>query len=119
MTNTFDEELNKVIGKIALKVASEIKRNAPVDTGRFRNSIVAAKEGNNWVVGSNLDYAEDIEFGTAPHEIRAKPGKALFWKGAAHPVKKVNHPGTKGQYIFQKASIKAKSIVADELRKLQ
>jgi hypothetical protein len=27
--------------------------------------------------------------------------KALFWKGASHPVKKVNHPGTKAQpFLF-------------------
>ncbi|WP_343073091.1 hypothetical protein [Clostridium sp. YIM B02569] len=28
--------------------------------------------------------------------IRPKNKKALYWKGAAHPVKQVNHPGTKG-----------------------
>ena len=31
---------------------------------------------------------------TRPHIIRARKGKALFWKGAAHPVKSVKHPGS-------------------------
>src|ERR1700694_120011 len=40
-------------------------------------------------------YAPYVEFGTAPHTIYPKEKKALFWPGAAHPVSKVNHPGTK------------------------
>jgi len=40
-------------------------------------------------------YAPFVEFGTKPHIITAKNAKALYWPGAAHPVKSVNHPGTK------------------------
>ncbi|EPS50143.1 hypothetical protein CFSAN002368_14763 [Clostridium botulinum A1 str. CFSAN002368] len=43
-----------------------------------------------------MDYGEVLEKGSKPHVITPKNGKALYWKGAAHPVKKVNHPGTKG-----------------------
>jgi len=39
-------------------------------------------------------YAPFLEFGTRPHVIEAKDKKALFWPGADHPVRKVNHPGT-------------------------
>ena len=78
MVEEFNEELDKLLGKVAFKVAAEIKRNAPVDTGRFRNSIVVTKDGGKWVVGSNVDYAEYIEFGTVPHEIKPKNKKALF-----------------------------------------
>ena len=31
---------------------------------------------------------------TKAHVIRPKVKRALFWPGAAHPVKKVNHPGS-------------------------
>ncbi len=35
------------------------------------------------------------EGGTTPaHEIKPRFKKALFWKGASHPVAKVNHPGS-------------------------
>lgn len=40
-------------------------------------------------------YAPYVEFGTKPHTILPRNAKALFWPGAAHPVRKVNHPGTK------------------------
>lgn len=47
-------------------------------------------------VAHGVDYGEILEEGSKPHEITPKNGKYLYWKGAAHPVKKVNHPGTKG-----------------------
>ena len=40
-------------------------------------------------------YARFVEFGTAPHVIRPKNARALYWPGAEHPVRLVNHPGTK------------------------
>lgn len=40
-------------------------------------------------------YAPDVEFGTAPHTIWPVNGEALWWPGLPHPVKRVNHPGTK------------------------
>src|SRR5579871_5492968 len=40
-------------------------------------------------------YAPFVEFGTKPHTIVAKNAQALYWPGADHPVRKVNHPGTK------------------------
>lgn len=40
-------------------------------------------------------YAPYVEFGTKPHVIVPREKKALYWPGAAHPVRKVNHPGTK------------------------
>jgi phage gpG-like protein len=67
------------------------------DTGRLRNSIHAKVFSNQVQVGTNVVYAAIQHFGgsTAPHTIFAKPGSALFWPGAKHPVKKVNHPGSK------------------------
>src|SRR5258706_247497 len=44
-------------------------------------------------------YAPHVQFGTKPHVILPKNKKALYWPGAAHPVRKVNHPGSKG-YAF-------------------
>jgi hypothetical protein len=39
-------------------------------------------------------YAPYVEFGTKPHTILPKNALALYWPGAAHPVKVVHHPGT-------------------------
>ena len=40
-------------------------------------------------------YAAWVEFGTEPHVIFPRTKKALFWPGADHPVRMVNHPGTR------------------------
>jgi hypothetical protein len=40
------------------------------------------------------NYAPYVEFGTKPHVIEPREKKALYWPGADHPVKRVNHPGT-------------------------
>ena len=40
-------------------------------------------------------YAPHVEFGTKPHVILPKEKQALYWPGARHPVKRVNHPGQK------------------------
>ena len=47
-------------------------------------------------------YAPFVEFGTAPHVIVPKNGKALYWPGAAHPVAKVNHPGSKANQFMER-----------------
>ncbi|MEW5726059.1 MAG: phage virion morphogenesis protein, partial [Thermodesulfobacteriota bacterium] len=46
--------------------------------------------------GTNVLYAAILQFGgrTNPKVIEPKRKKALFWPGAAHPVKRVNHPGS-------------------------
>jgi hypothetical protein len=47
-------------------------------------------------------YAPFVEFGTKPHVILPKDKKALYWPGAAHPVRKVNHPGTKPNAFMER-----------------
>ena len=70
-------------------------------TGRLRRSFArpdAVQAGNDRVaVGTNVVYAAIHQLGgkTSPRVIKAKNGKALFWPGARHPVKSVNHPGSK------------------------
>jgi len=49
-------------------------------------------------------YAPFVEFGTKPHTIVPKDKKALYWPGAAHPVARVNHPGTKANPFMERMS---------------
>ncbi len=66
------------------------------DTGRLAASITSRATGNQAMVGTNVVYAAIHQFGgkTSPHVIKPKTKKALFWPGARHPVKSVNHPGS-------------------------
>lgn len=49
-----------------------------------------------------VKYGKHLEEGTPPHVIEPKNGKALYWNGARHPVRKVNHPGTKGDPLLER-----------------
>ncbi|TJZ55611.1 HK97 gp10 family phage protein [Streptomyces piniterrae] len=99
-------DVRKAVERTGTDVQNEARRLAPVDTGRLRSSIVARRtngRGVGYEVGTNVNYARDVEFGTAPHVITPKNGKALYWPGAAHPVAKVNHPGTKPRPFLRPA----------------
>lgn len=48
-------------------------------------------------IGSDRPYAAIHQLGgqTKPHVILPRRGRALSWPGARHPVRSVNHPGSK------------------------
>jgi len=71
------------------------KKNSKIltETGRLRGSIVYQVIANKVVVGANVKYAQFHQLGTKPYVILPQKKKALYWKGARHPVRKVNHPG--------------------------
>ncbi len=93
---SFNEAMELAKKGIAFDIERELKLIAPVDKGTLRNLIdFEIVDGN--IVFNFVGYAKYVEFGTPPHIIKPKDKKALFWKGAEHPVKSVNHPGTAPQ----------------------
>jgi len=62
-----DAPIKDFLHKSTLSVEDEAKRNAVVDTGRYRASITSEVEPRKGTVGSNVEYAPFIEFGTKPH----------------------------------------------------
>lgn len=89
----------------ALLVERTAKEICPTKTGTAKRSIthVISPDGKRAFVGSNVEYFPIIELGSAPHTIRPKTAKALFWKGAKHPVKVVHHPGTPAFAVLRRA----------------
>lgn len=65
-----------ILGLEAIGEAAEgyAKDDCPVDTGRLRNSIAHAADENEVVVGTNVEYAEFVEFRDVEH----RTGKAHF-----------------------------------------
>jgi len=49
------------IGETAVGYAQDL---VPVDTGRLRGSITHAEDGDDCYIGTNVEYAPYIEFGT-------------------------------------------------------
>ena len=90
--------LNNTGFKIEAQAKTNLNRNKSVVTGHLMRGITT-KIGNMEVTvhTSNIKYAPMVEYGTKPHIIKAKNKKALYWKGASHPVKSVRHPGNKAK----------------------
>jgi hypothetical protein len=100
----FSEQLMGKITALIFDTHREILQNTPVQTGRLRSSIVIEKEGDGWIIGTPVEYAEYVELGTPPHIIVPKIKKALKFNVGGEEVfaKKVNHPGTQGSHMFLK-----------------
>lgn len=106
-----------LISRIVLTVEGNSKREAPVRTGTLRRSITSRVErtGERGAVGTNLVYGRAVHEGTKPHIIRPKGKKALFWKGARHPVASVRHPGTRGNPFLTRGLATSRDTIDDLL----
>lgn len=74
-----DGPVNRYLDRSASKLQGVARKEAPKDTGRLTNSI-GTETPNDRVrsIGSNLDYAPHVEFGTKPHY----PPLNALWKWA-------------------------------------
>lgn len=68
LTAKLDDAVYSVVVEGCLMIENEAKQRCPVDTGILRNSITHEVERENGkirgTVGTNLDYAPYVEFGT-------------------------------------------------------
>ena len=112
-------DVRKVVKNSAFNIERNAKSSVNVKTGHLRRSI-STKMGDMeaTIHTSNLKYAPMVEFGTRPHIIRAKNKKALYWKGASHPVKQVNHPGSKAKPYLIPAFEKEKDKFLEKLKEV-
>lgn len=83
-------------------VKNSAQQLAPYKTGTLRRSIYTdvQQSGFRGVIAQDsaiASYGAHIEYGTKAHTISAINKKALFWKGAMHPVRSVRHPGFRGK----------------------
>ena len=96
------DNVQKAVKKSAFNIESQAKKNLAANksvvTGHLRRSV-ATQMGDleATIHTSNVKYAVIVEKGSKAHVIRPKNKKALYWKGASHPVKQVNHPGSKAK----------------------
>jgi phage gpG-like protein len=60
-----EEAIGRALEKIGMMAESYAKMNAPVDTGRLRNSIAHEVDGSTVYIGSNVEYAETQEIGSS------------------------------------------------------
>lgn len=84
-----------------------LKAAAPAKTGKLRASIVAKATGTGASGYFSIGYGKLVVDGTRPHLILPRTKRALFWPGAGHPVRRVNHPGTRPNPFPQRAAEQA------------
>lgn len=95
-----------------------VKSEAPHKTGKLKGAIMKTnyRIGGSVFMGKGAPYFVYVLDGTRPHWISFKNKKALFWKGAGHPVKRVHHPGTKANDFFDRGYQAAQSEVNKEIQ---
>lgn len=68
-------QIERALTKIGLEAEKNAKKNLTekkaVDTGRLRNSVTHTHDKNTVYVGTNVEYAPYIEFGTS--KMAARP----------------------------------------------
>ena len=75
-----DAAIDKGIGKGVQKIKSDAKVNCPYDTGRLKGSISTEHlEPKVWAVGTNVEYAMFVEFGTGQHGAPGVPHTMQPW----------------------------------------
>tara|TARA_R100000234_G_scaffold45398_1_gene27118 strand:- start:555 stop:1007 length:453 start_codon:yes stop_codon:yes gene_type:complete len=104
LQDKYPDVLDLALDDTADAMSLEAQRMVPVDTGRLRGSINVKREYLSKVIGTNVEYATDVEFGTGPHEIVAKNKKVLANKKKGIIFgKKVKHPGSKPKPFMRPA----------------
>ena len=115
------EGVIKALTRNAFRIEAEAKQNltdnGSVATGTLRRSIRAFPAGLDTAVSTNVEYAEFVEHGTAPHVIRPTNAKALRFQTSSGVVfaTKVNHPGTRAKPFMHPAYEKNRPQLIKEL----
>ena len=111
------------IKKACIIVEASAKEYSPVGVyakgtgrvgGNLKGSITHTAGAESGRVGTNVDYAPHVEFGTRPHVIKVKNAKILS-DGVSFFGKEVNHPGTAAQPFLRPAADKNRARVAREI----
>lgn len=108
-----------------LKIQSLAREKAPHRTGTLQRSIQAEYSDLHGEVKVIEKYGLFIEQGTGIYgpehrmiEIRPRNKKALFWPGAAYPVKLVRQKGQRARPFFQPAITEAQVFIRAQFQQV-
>jgi len=97
----------QILVNMAEQIADYMRQEVPVRSGKLRDSIRVKVEDSRIVIGpEGVDYAVYVEYGTKPHEIRAKNNGVLAFTVNSKTVfaTVVQHPGTDPNPFAQRAA---------------
>ena len=76
--NLQEIDLEGPLTQACLLVEAEAKRKCPVDTGQLRQSITHEVIDNTGVIGTNVEYAPYVEYGTGKYAANGN-GRQTPW----------------------------------------
>ena len=97
------EAMNKGMFYASSEMVRVLMRNSPVDHGLLKKWFIESITDSEARIRTPAEYAQYVNDGTRPYVILPVNKQALYWEGADHPVKRVNHPGIKGQHFVEKS----------------
>jgi hypothetical protein len=104
--------LTWAINKSAWEITKDVKAATPVKTGTLKRGIRPEFGKLRAVIKPhNAPYAIYVHQGSKAHMIFPRRRQALYWKGAMHPVKKVRHPGYRGNPFMVRGAKNAQGKV--------
>lgn len=111
------ENMRAALEECCLLVENEAKIQCPVNNGQLRASITHEVEDNQGIVGTNVEYAPYVEFGTGLFAEEGNGRKDVPWtyqdaKGDWHSTK-----GQKPQPFLHPALTSNRQRIIDTLRK--
>lgn len=80
-----EEAVQQALKKACLLVENEAKKRCPIDTGHLVGSIKSEVDGNEGTVGTNVEYAPYIEYGTGIWAGTSEYGKEYLGTGRQTP----------------------------------
>jgi len=135
-----DKALKQAVTKAGIIIERQAVALAPTDSGRLKGSITwrtrsdgdgvrtpakandgVSKPSRKWTahIGTNVEYAPHVEYGTDSHVVRAKRGKYLTFKVGGHWVKKesVKIPSIPAQPFLRPALSAKKRVIMRDFQK--
>ncbi|MFC7323245.1 HK97 gp10 family phage protein [Halorubrum rutilum] len=115
-----DDAVDEGTRETVKQIERTAKRLVAVDSGTLRWSIAFRRiDLAEYIIGTPVDYAPDVEFGSAPHVITPTTGEFLYFEGEdGHLIRKrsVQHPGTPAQPFMRPALREHRSDLARNIQ---
>lgn len=113
----FDErDADAVLRRVAPEVLDKLKAGTPRRGGRLASLWKLDNVKNGIAQFSTTFYGRFVDKGTAPHTIKAKPGKTLAIGGGHY--RSVRHPGARAQNFIEKLQSEAADDIGARIAEL-
>lgn len=115
----FDATISNALDLACDEIKLTVKSDTSFGGNKLRNSIRFRKSKYAREIYTTNKHAAFIEFGTRPHQIRARNVQFLKFEmgGVTHFRKVVNHPGIKETKFFTRAIKMGEYVLATELHR--